>query len=361
MHYNRKMTVEDILNLIRRGQVQIPPLTFRLLTKKRPDGTDAIIEIQWRGRRYRFNADIKSRSAPKYVRAGIAAACERAKPPKTFPMIIVPYLNEDQLLDLEKQEVSGIDLSGNGLVLVPGQLFVLRTGKPNRYPENLPIKNVYRRKISMAARVFLLRPRYKAVNEIQEEVNSRGGSLAISSVSKAVRRLEDDLIVGRQSGVIRLLQPDKLLEKLSGEYQALSLRGTFAGKTTLELNQFVRKISRVAQEKGNCVAVTGPSSVTQYAVMAREPAISLYCSDIHSVVASLLNECVLEEAERFVNVRILETGDDLAYFDIRKTDGIPWASPIQTYVELMAGDKRDREAAAQVAENLLMQVEVSSA
>ena len=355
------MSIADILNLLRRGEVRLPPLTFRLLTKSRPAGTDALIETLWKGRRYRFIADIKSRSAPKYIRAGIATACEKAKPPKTFPMIIVPYLSEDQLLDLEKKEVSGIDLSGNGLVLVPGQLFVLRTGKPNRYPENLPIKNVYRRKISMAGRVFLLRPHYKAVNEIQEEVKSRGGSLAISSVSKVVRRLEEDLIVGRESGVIRLLQPDKLLEKLSGEYQAPSLRGTFVGKTSLELNQFVRRLSTIAQEKGNRVAVTGSSSVTQYAVMAREQAISLYCSDIQSVVGSLLNESVLEETERFVNVRISETSDDLVYFDIRYTDGIPWASPVQAYVELMAGDKGDRETATQVAENLLMQMEVSRA
>jgi hypothetical protein len=41
------------------------------------------------------------------------------------------------------------------------------------------------------------------------------------------------------------------------------------------------------------------------------------------VVGSLLNESVLEETERFVNVRISETSDNLVYFDIRNTDGIP--------------------------------------
>ena len=349
------------MNLFRRGKVRMPPLTLRLPDKRSSKDGDVLIEALWKGQRYRFIAEIKSRSAPTYVRAAIDAACGKAKPPKTFPMIIVPYLGEDQLLKLEQQEVSGIDLSGNGLVIVPGRLFVLQTGRPNRYRENVPIKNVYRGKISMASRVFLLRPRYEAVNQILEEVTKRGGSLAISSISKVVRRLEEDLIVGRQRGAIRLLQTDKVLEKLAGEYQAPSLRKIFVGTTTWQPDRIARRLFEMAQETGNRMAVTGSSSVSQYGVMAREQEISIYCTDIEAVVSSPLNERVIEETERFANVRILETSDDLVYFDIRNKDGIPWASPIQTYVELMSGDKRDRETASQIAENLLKQEEVSRA
>jgi len=339
----------------------MPPLTLRLLQKRPPNGADALIETLWGSRRYRFVAEIKSRFAPKYIQAAIGAACEKATPPRIFPMIVVPYLNDAQLLQLEQQEVSGVDLCGNGLIIVPGQLFVLRTGKPNRYRENVPIKNVYRGKISMASRVFLLRPRYRAVNEILEEVTGRGGSLAISSVSKVVRRLEEDLIVGRQGGEIRLLQSDKLLEKLAGAYQAPSLRKTFTGKTTEELELLAKRSYEIAQKTRNCLAVTGSSSISQYGVMAREQEISLYCSDIGSLLGPLLNERALEETDRFANVRVLETSDDIVYFDIRKKEGIPWASPIQTFVELMAGDKRDRETATQVAENLLKPMEASRA
>jgi hypothetical protein len=117
----------------------------------------------------------------------------------------------------------------------------------------------------------------------------------------------------------------------------------------------------MAQETGNRIAVTGASSVSQYGIMAREQEISIYCSDIEAVVSSPLNERVVEETERFANLRILETSDDLVYFDIRNKAGIPWASPIQTYVELMSGDKRDRETASQIAENLMKQEEVSRA
>ena len=54
--------------------------------------------------------------------------------------------------------------------------------------------------------------------------------------------------------------------------------------------------------------------------------------------------------------RLEETQDDIVYFDIRRENGVIWASPIQTYLELMSGDKRDRETAAQVADGILTTV-----
>ena len=65
---------------------------------------------------------------------------------------------------------------------------------------------------------------------------------------------------------------------------------------------------------------------------------------------------MFEETERFANVQLMETGDNTAYFDIRRESKILSASPIQTYLELMSGDKRDRETAEQVAENILESV-----
>jgi hypothetical protein len=50
---------------------------------------------------------------------------------------------------------------------------------------------------------------------------------------------------------------------------------------------------------------------------------------------------------------VVETDEDIVYFDVRRKRGIPWASPVQTYLELMSGDKRDRETAAQLARELL--------
>jgi hypothetical protein len=53
----------------------------------------------------------------------------------------------------------------------------------------------------------------------------------------------------------------------------------------------------------------------------------------------------------------METEDETVYFDARKEGNFWWASPVQVYLELMAGDKRDRETAEQVKSFLLKHLE----
>ena len=48
------------------------------------------------------------------------------------------------------------------------------------------------------------------------------------------------------------------------------------------------------------------------------------------------------------NIELIETEDETVYFDPRQRGDFVWASPVQTYLELMAGDKRDQETAEQV-------------
>jgi len=49
-------------------------------------------------------------------------------------MIVTPYLSPERLNELEERGISGVDLSGNGIVVIPGEMFVRRTGEPNRFP-----------------------------------------------------------------------------------------------------------------------------------------------------------------------------------------------------------------------------------
>lgn len=279
---------------------------------------------------------------------------ETSSPPSTLPMLVTPYLRDEQLQRLEEQSVSGLDLNGNGVIVVPGRLLVFRTGNPNRYREKATLRNIYRGKVSIAARVFLLRARYSTVNEIRDEVLARGTKLAISTVSKVLSVLEGDLVVSRDQGSIQLLQPQKLLDSLSREYEPPRPLRTFVGKLPMDPEMLARRFQQTARELGARLALTGASSVSAYAVMAREEVSSFYTSDIESLVEALKAQSPpIEETDRFANIRLIETDDETAYFDAREQTGSIWASPIQTYLELMSGDKRDRQTAAQVARAIL--------
>jgi hypothetical protein len=96
------------------------------------------------------------------------------------------------------------------------------------------------------------------------------------------------------------------------------------------------------------VALTGSSSAGHYAVMAREPSQSFYCSNLESLLKQFGPD--LEETSRFPNVELLETDEDFVYFDRR--DDLA-ASPVQTYLELMQGDKREQETAEQLRKAIL--------
>ena len=82
--------------------------------------------------------------------------------------------------------------------------------------------------------------------------------------------------------------------------------------------------------------------------MVREPLQSFYCSSLESLLKRLGSD--LEETSRFPDVEFLETDEDFVYFDAR--DNLA-ASPVQVYLELMRGDKREQETAEQVRKAIL--------
>jgi hypothetical protein len=100
--------------------------------------------------------------------------------------------------------------------------------------------------VSLAARVFLLRPRYQAVGEIRDEILSRGGKLALSTVSKVLARMEEDLIVSRDKGGIRLVQPQKLLDVLVRQYEPPKISQRISGKTSLDITELAARINDAA-------------------------------------------------------------------------------------------------------------------
>jgi hypothetical protein len=176
--------------------------------------------------------------------------------------------------------------------------------------------------------------------------------VTLSTVSKVCKRLEEDLILERKrAGAtrLRLIQPEKLLDRLASHYAPPDVKARLAGKLCgIEPPEFRAQLRRWAQKTGNQVALTGASSVGAYAVMARDGAEEYYCTDVAGAVRALGER--FQPTERFATVVLLETPDAEVYFD-RGEDLT--ASPVQTFLELSGGDKRDRETADQMRKVIL--------
>jgi hypothetical protein len=354
---------KEIANRLEEGQISLPPAIFQVSDRVTGIGVgrvDAIVWISWGEQREEFAVEFKAMWTPKIIREAMYRVKAAAQDMRLNPMIIVPYLNEERLRELERESVSGVDLCGNGLVIVPDKLFIFRTGNPNQFPSSAPIKNIYRRNTSMVGRVFLVRPRFNQVSEILDEVNQRNlfagwalQPMSLSTISKALKGLEQDLIVAREGAAARLLQAEKLLDKLVENYTAPKVEEVINWKLPTSLGEEERKEVLVGAFSSKIPAVlTGAASVSRYAVMQAGETLSIYCPDPKGWLSKLPGI----PADRFPTLSIIQTEDASVYFDARQDEGLVWASPLQTYLELMAGDKRDQETALQVKDLISRQL-----
>ena len=103
------------------------------------------------------------------------------------------------------------------------------------------------------------------------------------------------------------------------------------------------------------IVASGLASVSRYAVMPRGDMLTVYCPR----TAPLVQRLAGNEQDRFPNLEVIETEDEPPYFDARKDNGFWWASPVQVFLELQAGDKRDRETARQVKSLILAELKNS--
>lgn len=355
-----------MIEQLRRGKVSLPPLSFRFLQGEPEAGgsrrLDALVEVSWREKIARFTVECKSISTPKAFQDGLNLLKSSSLPKGCQPILFLPFLSERQLQELEQEGINGIDLCGNGVVVVPGKFAVFRSGGENRFSSSAPIKNIYRKNSSMVGRIFLVRPSYDTVQEICTEINRRNmlvnrwekRPMSLSTVSKSLKTLEEDLVIERK-GIIRLLQPDKLLENLSENHVSPNIKARVRLKVLENSGTIGELLLKQSQELGLPFVVSGTSSVAQYTVMQRGDLLTVYCPRMEMLLERLSGS----QSDRFPNLELVETEDETVYFDARQEGNFWWASPVQVYLELMAGDKRDRETAEQVGLYILKNLQTA--
>jgi len=353
------VTEAQILSRLKQRDWALPPLTVEkveTLFSAKDTGLDARITLGWKGRNYRFGAEVRRLWTPKVLSEAADSVLRSAAKQRLAPLIVVPFLGEERLRELESREISAIDLCGNGVVMVPGELLVFRSGAPNQFRSESKIKNVYRGTSAIVARTFLATPVFQSLGDVLDEIRSLGGEVTLSTVSKVCKSLEQDLVIERtpSNGALaklRLLQPEKLLDLLRENYSEPSINGSLTGKFAGAANSLVDRLGALDKKGSTRVAITGAGSVEAYAVMAREPVQTFYCSNLAAVRRNLASD--FTETDRFPNVRLLETEDDFVYYD-RRPELV--ASPVQVYLELASGEKREKETADQVRRFILSKI-----
>lgn len=350
----------EMISQLAASPLELAPVTLTMQPTARTQfaNCDAVATATWDGGGATFAIECKRLATPKEFATAVLQVQSWSLPEGTLPMLLLPYLKPEQLDELERLKISGVDLCGNGVITIPGRLMVYRTGQPNRFRSSAPIKNVYRGKTSLVARMFASQQSFPTVQALRDAIIERDpiarsgleSAIGLSTVSKALKTLEQDLIVAREDdGAIRLLQRNQLLNELMKENQPLEAEDCIRLKADVSDDNLVEWIAGKIDSLDIPVSATGLSSTSQYAVMQRGPIMQLYTPDISAVATAL----AAPEADRFENIVLIKSKRAVDYFDSRWDKSFRWASPLQTWLELMRGDKRDREAAVQVRKLLL--------
>ena len=356
---NRKITESKLFESFQKGSFLLRPFIIEQIERGvriYPSYVaDAVIDAKLpeSGELLKFVVEAKTSNTPLIVQRAIVQVKEASENSSYNPMIIVPYLSPERLSELEKEKVSGVDLCGNGVLIVPDRIYVFRSGQPNRYRESRPLNNPYKGRSAMVARMFLMQSEFSSLNALQKMLGIAGEKMVISQVSKAVQALENDLIVSKSGGMISLLNPSLLLDRLSAEWK----RPVFRSQQNLRLPAGLNSLSSLSQDPLLKWAVTGESSVLQYAVFAQGKPLKIAVTDI--AAAFKLIEGIPEPVANFADVVLFET-DEPGFFFSNSLDasGIRWAGRLQTFLELSAGDARQKEAAADIRKQILKGVNI---
>ena len=296
---------------------------------------------------FRFAVEIKSRATPQVVHAAMLQAQAQASA-NEWPLIHVPYLSPERLEELETAGVSGVDLCGNGLVMVPGRLFIKRSGLPNKYRDSRPLNNPYRGLSALVARMLVQQPTWPSLSTLAAAIHDAGATISLAQTSKAVRALSEDMVVTKQAGVISVREPLRLLDQLGGAWRK-NPRTPLQG---LRLSGEIPWTQLSSTQPHLSWAISGASSVNRYASFSESGPRCVIVSDMKQALQILGGKA--EPVPQFADVTLMESNEPGYYFANEVDDsGKRWASRLQTWLELQAGDARQQVVAQDMRQQLL--------
>ncbi len=356
---NKNLTINTFYNALQIGESLLAPLVVREVAKQMADPTnpaspiDILVGLGYdeSAPPFHFKVAMKDANTPRSIRALIEQLAA-ARRDRVAPLIMVPYLSPERIEDLEKAQVSGVDLCGNGIIIVPQRVLVLRSGLPNLYPISRPLNNPYKGRSAMVARMLLEQGTWPTLGALEQAVTDQGDALSKPQVSKAIHALREDLLVTKNGRIIQLQEPQKLLEKLAEFWRKPRSESHLALRLPADINW-----PEVLSNAPLSWAVTGESSVPRYSMFAQAQPLKIAVTDLELAVSQLQGK--IEPVTKFADVELVETQEPGYYFGNRVDEKkIRWANRVQAWLELQTGDSHQQEIAHAIRQQIVHEVGV---
>lgn len=355
-----RLTTEQIIQSLKSTNGRYAPLMIKgfqeQVSLKNGCKVDAIMDCSIQdGPSFRALVEIKTVATPQNVLAGaqsLKACVAGNRQADTIALFVAPYIGTKQARILADNGISWLDLSGNMSIRVSNRIYIERTGKPSRFPDTAPIKKIFQGTSSLVSRALLLKPEgFSSLYEMVNFINERNAKITLSTVSKVVKKLDEELLINRSKSLISVADPEKLLEKLAQGYMNSNER--IRRNTYRFVIENLQQLS--AGVTGQCKDYLAygfyAAQIKGLAVTDRK---TIFVKDIEKFRAEAEKKLitVTPDAE-FGNVIITETSDPGVWFnpDWRIIDSV--VDDIELYLEMMVDTPRGPKIAEQLKRRIL--------
>lgn len=324
---------------------RIPRIKLKSLkigTMQKDQGFDVLVRVELDKKQHTLIAEAKSSGQPRYAREAILrlkSVVAHFNPP-AVPVFIAPFLTESTRDLCFQQGVSCLDFEGNARMAFDSVYLEIasphRPSSPRREHRSL-----FKGRSAKVLRVLLSSPdRNWKLTELAHESN-----VSIGHVSNVQSSLLDREWAERNDSGLFLTAPRALLDAWSAAYER-PLAAELRLYTTLHgsmLEEALRDLFRSA--KGTVHLAVASFSAAQWISPFGRTATQYFYAD-EDRVELLEGYLRLASASKGDNVIVWIPKDRDVYFgSIDHAHGIRCTSALQTYLDLMQGGDRGREAA----------------
>jgi hypothetical protein len=330
--------LERLLKRIPR--IKIKSLKIGMMQKD--PGFDIQVRIELDGIQHTLIAEVKTSGQPRYARQAILQlkAVASSSSPPAIPVFIAPFLTESTRDLCFQQGVSYLDFEGNARMAFDSVYLELvsphRPSSPRR-----EYRSLFKGRSAKVLRILLSSPdRSWKLTDLARE-----SCVSIGHVSNVQSSLLDREWAERNDLGLSLTAPRALLDAWSAAYERpLAAERRFY--TTLHgtmLEEALRELFRSAKETAH-LAVASFSAAQWISPFGRTATQYFYADE--DSVASLKGSLRLSSASKGENVVVWIPKDRDVYFgSTEQARGICCTSALQTYLDLLQGGERGREAA----------------
>lgn len=264
-----------------------------------------------------------------------------------IPLLAVPFMGDVGRKLCKEAHLSWLDLSGNANIYAPG-LLILIEGRPSRFKSIGRPSNPFAPKSSRIARWLLIH----ADQLMSQREIVRATDMDEGFTSRIISRLEEEgLIAKNKEGLIRVLDPDLLLDSWREKYSFSKhqiVQGHVVARSSDEL---LKKVTNLLLEKKVPHAATGLSAAWLYTRFSGFRIVSLYLKFRPS--DEVLNLLGFREEPRGANVWLVFPKDGGVFQGSKEVESIQCVHPVQVYLDLFGHPERAKEAAIFLRQELL--------